>query len=348
MANVKKVVRWVITAVLEVAICLGLVYFGSVCLKSYKGKLEEATRVETPVNEESKVGVIPYYSWHQLKADGSGPDRFNHLYSYKAILDKLDGEAPRYLWRGSYHAEIGGYYLYSVPQKFMQKKLEETEYDPETMDSKNDICRSITDLDDSAAALIMKLTDYRKDAKRGHGKSDLYLGLSGRGDDGVTCFNFTDFGSDRGVEEFAEVGISLKCVNVKVETVFLDDYSLSNNRYTAVVSANVICKKNNGTLKDLEWVPAEGEANHVRFLMEFYMSYDHVDSFGFLRVCGADLLVYDYGPISIDEIDYGKQSLDEIMEMKAEEIWKSIKATEWYTQACDFIAKTNEVKSLPA
>lgn len=78
------------------------------------------------------------------------------------------------------------------------------------------------------------------------------------------------------------------------------------------------------------------------------MSYDHVDSFGFLRVCGSNLLAYDYEPISIDEIDYGKHSLDEIMEMKADEIWKSIKATEWYAKACDFIAKMNEVKSLPA
>lgn len=295
--NEKKVTS-VITVLVLLAIIAGGVYY---FIAKHDAGIEQGEQKYTEVVDaldddnssevDTLIAEIPY---DKCLYDGPDayPEDFSELELYKNILDYAGDKAGRYLWlEDTREIKDAHYGIFNVTKETMQEKLTDAEINPETNTREEQITRDIDELEECAAALILKFTDYEYPILR-EGKSDLYQGFEGNGK--FHCFNGYNFGNSDGVKEMQKARLNLDFSNVKVNTIIAEEVLLEIGKYYAYVSADVTCVKNDGPFKDIEWIPEKGESRKVDMLVQFQTMRFGKGENESLHATIADLYVYDY------------------------------------------------------
>lgn len=195
--------------------------------------------------------------------------------------------------------------LYDVSEEYLQAKIFEfeelsnsyfeTRYEGWHTLSKPTPMTNIEDIKDVAVNSIERLT---KAQKTGSKNCSAWCSDQWDGENGIKAFKDMymydgDYLNENGQTFFDENGLSLNCKNVKLEKIATGNNMLIACNYYAVLSADVTCKKNNGTFKDVEWIPAQGKTNQVKFVM-IYGAMNQTDH----KMCYIyELDVLDYEPI---------------------------------------------------
>lgn len=292
----KKVTSVIAIIVLLAAIAGGTYYFLAIRDAGTKQDAHNYTEVVEAVSDDNAsevdelIAEIPYDKCLYYGPDAY-PEDFSELELYKNILDYAGDKAGRYLWvEQTPEIKDEHYGIFNVTRETMQQKLTDVEIDPDTNTIEAEIIRDLEDLEECAAALVLKFTNYREPILR-EGKSDLYQGFEG--DAKFHCFNGYNFGYSQGTEEMRKAKLSLKFDNVNVNTIISKEVYLRGGQYIAQVTADVTCNKNDGPFNEINWIPEKGETRKVDFLVKYQtMRYGQGENAS-LHAILDDLYIYD-------------------------------------------------------
>lgn len=298
----KKKIIVAVDIIIAIALLLGVGYYflssQDVANNESEKNYEQVVAAIKNDDATPEIGLIAEIPYDKILYDPdtySYDENFSKLELYNNALDYAGEKAGKYLWLEETQDVSNGHYgVFNMSRENIEEKIKTAQIDPETNTEEYMLTRSLTEIEEYAAALILKITDYKDNLKR-DGNTELWLGYDGNAN--VHCFNHYNFGSESGVEETRKAKLKLSAENVNVENIILKPTDVENGEYTAVVSADISCLKNSGVCKDVEWIPKKGEKRNVTFIVRFYGLHNGETSYNFTSVGIVDMFVRDYKDI---------------------------------------------------
>ena len=248
-------------------------------------KINEVDESKATATEISAVNVSNRYAYNEVMVTDE---------MLSDALKILNSSNENAMWVEDENQRDGEYYicmfdpegttsckLYEASDEYLQKKIYEfeevtnsyytTKYDGAATIAAQTPMTNIEDVKEVAVNSIERLT---KSQKSGSKNCSAWCSDQWDGENGIKAFKDMymydgDYLNENGQTFFDENGLSLNCKNVKLEKIATGNNMLIACNYYAVISADVTCKENSGTFKDLKWIPDEAETNHVEFVMIF-------------------------------------------------------------------------------